>query len=110
MKTPTGLTAAFILASAVIAAPAAFADSPREPVEARFHYNPKAQATAVYKDLSRTARQACEASGTRSLATRKLEQSCVMEMIDDGIAKLGRADVAAVHNGFFATADAGTRG
>ena len=110
MKTLNTLTAAFILATAVVAAPAALADSPREPIQARFAFNPSDPAVEIYSDLTRTARRACELSGTRSLNMVRLEQACIREMVQDGVAKLGRADVAAVHNGYFATANAGTRG
>jgi hypothetical protein len=110
MKTPNGLAAAFILASAVLAAPAAFADGPRETVEARFAFNPKEPAVQIYSDLNRTAKRACELSGTRSLNIVKHEQACIREMVQDGVTKMGRADVAAVHNDYFATANAGTRG
>ena len=110
MKTPNALTAAFVLASAVLAAPAAFAEGPRETIHARFAFNPDQPAAEIYSDLTRTARKACELSGTRSLHIVKHEQACMKEMVEDGVAKLDRADVAAVHNGYFATANAGTRG
>jgi hypothetical protein len=110
MKTPNTLTAAFILATAVLAAPAALGDSPREPIQARFAFNPNDPAAEIYSDLMRTARRACELHGTRSLNMIRVEQSCISQMVEDGVAKLGRADVAAVHNGYFATANAGTRG
>jgi len=110
MKTPNAITAAFILASAVLAAPAAFADGPRQTIEARFAFNPAEPAAQIYSDLTRTARRACELSGTRSLHMVKHEQACMKEMVQDGVAKLDRPDVAAVHNGYFATAHAGTRG
>lgn len=110
MKTLNTLTAAFILGIAGLAAPAALADSPRETIEARFAFNPNDPAAEIYSDLTRIARRACELSGTRSLNMVRLEQACVREMVEDGVAKLGRADVAAVHNGYFATASAGSRG
>jgi hypothetical protein len=110
MKTPQAITAAFILASAVLAAPAAFADGPRQTIQARFAFNPDEPAAQIYSDLTRTARRACELSGTRSLNAVKHEHACVEEMVQDGVAKLGRADVASVHDSHFATANAGTRG
>lgn len=110
MKTPNGLTAAFILASATLAAPAAFAEGPQREISARFAFNPDEPAAEIYQDLNRTARRACELSGTRSLKVAKHERACVAEMVQDGVSKLGRADVAAVHNDYFATANAGTRG
>ena len=111
MKTPNGVTAAFILASAVLAAPAAFAEGPWDTtVQARFAFDPNEPAVEIYSDLTRTARRACELNGTRTLNVTKHEQACMKEMIQDGVTKLGRSDVAAVHNGYFATANAGTRG
>jgi len=110
MKTPNAITAAFILATAGLAAPAALAESPHKTVEARFAFNPHDPAAEIYSDLTRTARRACELHGTRSLSMVKVEQACINEMVQDGVAKLDRADVAAVHNGYFATASAGDRG
>ena len=109
MKTHT-LTAALILATAVLAAPAALADGPRETINARFAFNPSEPAAEIYSDLTRVARRACELNGTRSPSIVKHEQACMKEMVEDGVSKLGRPDVAAVHNGYFATANAGTRG
>jgi UrcA family protein len=110
MKTPNGLTAALIVASAVFAAPAAFAEHPQKEVKARFAYDPADQAVKIYDDLNRTARRACELTGTRSLNVVKHERACTAEMVQDGVNKLGRSDVAAVHNDYYATASAGTRG
>jgi hypothetical protein len=110
MKTRTTLTAALVLATAALAAPAALADGPRQSIQARFAFNPSESAIEIYSDLTRVARRACEVNGTRSLNMLKHEQACVREMVQDGVTKLGRADVAAVHNGYFATANAGTRG
>ncbi len=97
MKTSNGLTAAF-------------ADGPRETIQARFAFEPNEPADAIYSDLVRTARRACELPGARSLKLTRHERACIGEMVDDGVAKLGRADVVAMHNGYFATATAGTRG
>ena len=94
----------------MLAAPAALADGPREEVKTRFAFNPKDPAVEIYSDLTRTARRACDLPGTRSLNMVRVEQACIKEMVEDGVAKLGRADVAAVHNNYFATASAGTRG
>jgi UrcA family protein len=110
MKTPAGFAAALIVASAVFAAPAAFADQPQKEVNARFAFDPSDPAAKIYDDLNRTARRACELTGTRSLSVVKHEQACMAEMVQDGVNKLGRSDVAAVHNNYFASASAGTRG
>ena len=110
MKTPKGLTAALIVASAVLAAPAALAEHPQKEINARFAFDPGDPAAKIYHELNRTARRACELTGTRSLNVVKHEQACTAEMVQDGVTKLGRADVAAVHNDYFATASSGTRG
>ncbi len=109
MKTPK-LTAALIVASAMFAAPVAFAEPANQSVDARFVYNPDAPATKIYADLNRTAKRACELPGTRSIHMQKHERVCMQEMVQDGVNKLGRSDVAAVHNGYYATASAGIRG
>jgi hypothetical protein len=110
MKTPNGLTAAFVLASAVLAAPAASADALHERIDARFHFDPGAPAAEIYRDLTRTAERACELAGGGSRHLQRHERNCIAEMVRDGVNKLNRADVAAVHNGFFATANADARG
>lgn len=110
MKTSSTLTAALILATAALAAPAALADNSRESFQVRFAFNPNDPAAVIYSDLVHTASRACEAHGTRPLNMIRMEQSCTNQMVEDGVAKLGRADVAAVHNGYMATANAGTRG
>jgi len=96
MKTSKTLPAAFLLAVSTLAAPAALAGEPQT-VRAAFSFNPAASAAEIYADLERTARRACEFNGTRSLNMAEHEKACVKEMVANGVAKLGRQDVAAAH-------------
>ncbi|MDP3738628.1 MAG: hypothetical protein Q8R02_14630, partial [Hyphomonadaceae bacterium] len=89
------------------AAPAAFAERQSE-VRVAFTYNTADTAERIYADLERTARDACDFKGSNSLQIRKLERACAKGMIDQGVTKLQRADVAALHNGGFTAT--GSRG
>ena len=95
---------------AISSAPAALAESPHKSIDARFAFNPNDPAARIYADLTRTAERTCGLSGKRPLSLLRGERACIQEMVQDGVNKLGRADVAAVHNGYFATANAGDRG
>jgi hypothetical protein len=109
MKTSKALSAAFLMASAILAAPAALAEQPRN-VQAAFAFNPNDPAAEIYADLVRTARKACEFHGVRMLKLMEHEKACVKAMLNDGVAKLGRPDVAAIHGGSLPTAEAAARG
>lgn len=97
------------MAASFAAAPAAFADNRRE-VRVAFAYNTADTAEHIYADLERTARNACDLHGARSLQIRKAERACVKEMVDEGVGKLQRSDIAALHKGGPATPAAGNRG
>jgi hypothetical protein len=107
MTTPKILPVALLVAAGLFSAPAASADA-RMPIEVAFTYNPGDAAQDIYSDLQRTARHACQISGRRTLALRKSEWKCEKQLLDDGVAKMGRADIAVLHNGYFTAAD--TRG
>jgi UrcA family protein len=103
MKTPR-LAIALVAMAASFAAPAAFADPQRE-VRVSFTYKTADTAENIFSDLQRTARDACEFAGSRSLQMHTFELACVKEMVADGVAKLNRPDIAAIANG-----QAGIRG
>jgi D-aminopeptidase len=95
MKMFKALPAAFALAVSALAAPAALAEP--QTLRAAFTFNPQAPAAEIYAGLERIARRACEFSGKRTLKMTQHEAACANEMIADGVAKLGRQDVAATH-------------
>lgn len=89
---------AFIAASTVLAlasAPAASAQTTS--FEARFTYNPEAPAEAIYAKLERTAQFACESPGVRGPKFRRDEQACAARLLNDVVARIGRPDIAGVH-------------
>ena len=102
MKTPR-LAIALVAMAASFAAPAAFADPQRE-VRVSFAYKTADTAENILSDLERTARDACEFPGSRSLQMHRLELACVKEMVVEGVAKLNRADIAALANGQYGDA------
>lgn len=108
-RTKTLSLALIAMTASFAAAPAAFAQDKHE-VRVAFSYNTSDTAQQIYADLERTAREACEFNGYKSLQMRKVEQACANGMIDQGVAKLQRADVAALHNGGFTKVAAGSRG
>src|SRR5262245_55727619 len=108
--------ALLVMAGAFIAAaPASQADEPEavaygpapsgNVIKARFTYDRDAPAEKIYSDLKVTARDACRASGVRSIVIRKLEQRCIKQMLDSGVAQFGRADIAQLHQGRIAVAN-----
>jgi UrcA family protein len=105
MKTPYLLPVAMLILAGPLSAQPAAAEPPGETIQARYAYDPTDSAQRIYSGLKRTAEDACHFSGRRSLTLRKHELSCVKEMLDDGVAKMGRADVALIHNRSFAVAD-----
>jgi UrcA family protein len=104
----TVLAGALLVAAGLSSAPAAYAEQPQATIQARFAYNPDDSAQDIYSGLKRTARHACQPKGKRPLAAHKDQRTCLKQMLDDGVAKIGRADIAALHNGSYASA--GTRG
>lgn len=94
-------SAAFLLA-AVFAAPAVAAPPAHGVAEFKvaFTYDPQASPQAIYSDLRRTARKACEADGVRSLKQRLQEQACAARLLDRAVERVGRSDVAGVHSSF----------
>lgn len=86
----------------MIAAPAgALADTAK--FEIAFQYHDRAPAEKIYADLERTARFACLHAGVRDLTVRKAEKACVAEVVEDGVSKLNRSDIAQLHTGRLAT-------
>lgn len=110
MKTPKTVSVAVLLLVGIVAAPSVNAQeaSDRSEFKVAFTFNPDSSANEIYSSLQRVARDVCEFHGSKSLKLRKYEKDCAKEIVNNGVARLGRADVAALHNGSFAAAD--TRG
>ena len=106
MRTPKALSVAVLIAAGIFSAPGAQAQE--RLVEVAFTYNPSDSAKDIYSDLQRTARDACRIRGAKALYLKKREQACEKQVIENGVTKLNRADVAAIHAGVYASND--TRG
>ena len=64
-----------------------------------FPYYKSAPAEKIYTDFQRKADMACREDSIRPLSFRRLEKACAAELLDKAVTKLGRADVAALHQG-----------
>ena len=107
MKTSKALLATILIAAGILSAPAVHAQDMRK-MEVAFTYRPGDSAKEIYHDLQRTARQACQVHGVRALYLKKYQRTCEKKVIENGVARLNRADVAAIHTGVYAGND--TRG
>ena len=107
MKTPRTASIAALVIAGILSAPSVYAQEVRE-MQVAFTYKPSDSAKDIYSDLQRTAREACEVHGSRALYLRKYERACEKKVIENGVARLNRADVAAIHTGVYASND--TRG
>ena len=109
MKTPNTVSIAVLLLAGIFAAPSVNAqEAGRGEFQVAFTFNPDSSASEIYSSLQRLAHDVCEFHGSKSLKLRKYEKDCARQIVDNGVARLGRADVAALHHGSFAAAD--TRG
>jgi UrcA family protein len=90
---------ALLLMAGGLAAPSASARPAASviAVEARFAFDRTAPAEKIYADLSRVVDRMCRTPGPHALIVRKSDQSCVQGAMRDGLAKIGRADLAQLH-------------
>lgn len=89
-----------VMASA-LAAPGASAEARRtglQTVQAEFHYNPDAPAEQLYARLRRLADRMCVDHAMPQLSLRTRDRACVAEAMTDGISRIGRTDIAALHS------------
>ena len=91
MKTPTRWFAAAILT--LVGATAA-ADTP---VEARIKVQSDASAEELYRKLQIKARQQCRVNTVITYSRIALERACRREFMDNGVIKIGRPDLTALH-------------
>ena len=99
LKTPgkASMVALLLVAGAFLTPNSASAES-RE-IRVSFSYNKAAPAERIYSDFRRTAVRACKEDSLRPLSLRKAEAVCAAELMNKAVAKLGRADVAMLHQG-----------
>jgi UrcA family protein len=104
MKTPTfklyAAPVALLLMAGVLATPTASAETAPHGyrmVQSAFHFNPEAPADQIYAKLRRLAERMCANPGPRPLSFRKIDKECVASAMEDGISRIGRTDIAAIH-------------
>lgn len=89
---------ALLMMAAGFGAPTASADLKQRPtVSASYAYSRSATAEEIHAGLQRTAERMCRTPGPRPAYLRRLENACVASAMADGIARIGRKDVAEVH-------------
>ncbi|HVY88004.1 MAG TPA: hypothetical protein VG942_04000 [Hyphomonadaceae bacterium] len=98
MITPKLLPVALLMMAGATGAPSALAEAPATTeLKVEFTYQTGAPASVIYADLERTARDACRASGTRSLRQQLQEKACARDLLNSAVTRVGRADVAQLH-------------
>jgi hypothetical protein len=90
------------LSAAVLAAPAASADQPRQPaghkeVTVEYRYKSWESPGENYQSIRRLVKRECVTSGVKPMITRVSEKACVDSMTDKVIAQLGRKQIADLH-------------
>lgn len=91
---------ALLMMTVPLSAPKAFADPARGgvlQVKAAFAYNPSASVAEIYADLARTSELACSTPGPRPISLRKLDKACATDLLAKAVTRIGRTDVAALH-------------
>jgi hypothetical protein len=86
-----------LMAGAFLAPQSASADT-RE-IRAKFSYSKSAPAEKIYSDFQHRAAFVCREVDRRPISLRLAEKRCAEDLLNKAVTKLGRADVAAVHQG-----------
>jgi UrcA family protein len=89
-----------VLASA-LATPAASAEGKLHgyrTVQATFHYDADAPAEQIYGKLRKLADRMCVTKGPRPLWLRQADEACIASAMKDGVSRIGRTDIAALHS------------
>lgn len=90
-------TAALIAAAFFGAPPAAAETSNITAVETAIRISPDDSAEEVYARIKSKARRLCRTVSVRPYDRIAMERACREEFVTDVIARLGRADIAALH-------------
>lgn len=87
---------ALLLMFGGLATPSASADT-RPSVTGVFAYDRNAPAETTYARLQRKAEKLCTGPGIRRAYLRKYEEACIASVVENGVSRLGRADIARIH-------------
>jgi hypothetical protein len=93
--------ALLVMAAGILAPHSASAQEART-FNAEFKYYKSQPAEKIYGDLRRQAHEACKEDTIRPISLRLAEAHCAADLLDKAVAKLGRADVATLHQGAMA--------
>ena len=91
------MVALLVIAGAFFAPHSASAETRQ--ITVAFKYNKAATADRIYSGFKRTAMQACKESPPRPISLRQMERVCAADLVGAAVAKLGRPDVAQLHQG-----------
>jgi len=101
MKTfkPSGKLSAvaLVLMAGAFLAPQTASAETRE-IRASFSYYKSAPAEKIYAEFQHRAAYVCREDSKRPISLRVAEKRCAEDMLNKAVTKLGRADVAALHN------------
>jgi UrcA family protein len=89
-----------LVMAGALAAPSASAEAARpgySTVHATFTYNTKAPAEQIYAQLRRLVDRMCANPSPSPLSLRMPSRACVAEAMADGVSRIGRTDIAALH-------------
>jgi hypothetical protein len=93
----TNMLKTITLAAAMSGAGVAAADPARETFSIEFRYNSAVTVEQNYARFLRDVRDACSTPGPKPIAMIVQEKTCVQDVMDQLVARLGRADLASVH-------------
>jgi UrcA family protein len=104
----TKIVFAALAAIAAFAAPSATAERYNpDTMKVTFVYKTNAAPEAIYAQLERKARRACEGTAIMSAGAMRAVETCKASLMEAAIDKIGRMDIAAVHYREMATQVAG---
>ncbi len=93
---------ALLMMTVPLSAPKAFAEEANRmtlsTITARFAYNPADPAAEIYADLAARAARVCATPGPRPISLRKFDRQCAADLLEKAVERIGRTDVAAVHD------------
>ena len=88
---------ALLLMAGGLATPSASADKSRT-ITGVFSFDRNAPVETIYASLQRRAERLCAMPGIRQGYMRKYEAACVASVVASGVSRIGRADLAEIHN------------
>lgn len=101
----TGIAGAVLVAAVLGPNPGA-AQAARETIKVPFAYHPADTAERIYSHLQAVAHNACADRSSRSLRLAWDENACASDLLARAVARIGRSDLAALHQAQGAAKDA----